>query len=39
MAIYPEDLDHPLSRGELSLLGIGWREAAGPLWRAPVERN
>jgi hypothetical protein len=35
MAIYPEDLDHPLSRGELSLLGIGWREAAGPLWRSP----
>ena len=35
MATYPEDLDHPLSRGELSLLGIGWREAAGPLWRSP----
>jgi hypothetical protein len=35
MASYPEDLDHPLSRGELSLLGVGWREAAGPLWRSP----
>jgi hypothetical protein len=35
MATYPEDLDHPLSRGELSLLVIGWRESAGPLWRSP----
>ncbi|HEX7187042.1 MAG TPA: hypothetical protein VF423_02365 [Actinomycetes bacterium] len=35
MATYPEDLDHPLTRGELSLLGIGWREVAGPLWRSP----
>lgn len=33
--MYPEDLEHPLSRGDLSLLGIGWRETAGPLWRAP----
>lgn len=35
MASYPDDLDHPFSRGDLSLLGIGWREAAGPLWRSP----
>ncbi|HEX4814703.1 MAG TPA: hypothetical protein VFV66_18340 [Nonomuraea sp.] len=35
VAMYPEDLEHPLSRGDLSLLGIGWREIAGPLWRAP----
>lgn len=35
MPDYPEDLDHPLSRGELSLLGVSWREVAGPLWRAP----
>ncbi|HSR22252.1 MAG TPA: hypothetical protein VLW53_01790 [Candidatus Eisenbacteria bacterium] len=35
MAAYPEDLDRPLRRGELSLLGIGWREAAGPLWQQP----
>jgi hypothetical protein len=35
MATYPQDLDHPLSRGDLSLLGIGWREAHGSLWRAP----
>lgn len=33
MPDYPEDLDHPLSRGELSLLGVGWREISGPLWR------
>lgn len=35
MATYPEDLDHPISRGDLSLLGIGWRECGGPLWRSP----
>ena len=35
MPSYPEDLDHPLSRGDASLLGIGWREFAGPLWRSP----
>jgi hypothetical protein len=35
MAAYPDDLHHPLSRGDLSLLGIGWRECAGPLWRSP----
>jgi len=32
---YPEDLDHPMTRGDASLLGIGWRELAGPLWRSP----
>ncbi len=35
MPDYPEDLDHPLTRGDASLLGIGWRELAGPLWRSP----
>lgn len=35
MADYPEDLEVPFSRGDLSLLGVGWREVAGPLWRAP----
>jgi hypothetical protein len=32
---YPEDLELPLTRGDLSLLGVGWRELAGPLWRTP----
>jgi hypothetical protein len=32
---YPEDLEVPFARGDLSLLGIGWREIAGPLWRSP----
>jgi hypothetical protein len=32
---YPDDLQHPLSRDEASLLGIGWREVAGSLWRSP----
>jgi len=32
---YPEDLDLSLSRGDAGLLGIGWREIAGPLWRSP----
>jgi hypothetical protein len=32
---YPEDLEVPFSRGDLSLLGVGWREVAGPLWRSP----
>lgn len=32
---YPEDLDRALSRGDASLLGIGWREMSGPLWRHP----
>jgi hypothetical protein len=32
---YPEDLDLALSRGDAGLLGIGWREIAGPLWRSP----
>jgi very-short-patch-repair endonuclease len=32
---YPEDLDRALSRGDASLLGIGWRELDGPLWRRP----
>ena len=35
VATYPEDLDHPIDRGDLSLLGIGWRERGGPLWRSP----
>lgn len=35
MPVYPDDLRHPLSRDEASLLGIGWREVAGPLWRSP----
>ncbi len=35
MPDYPDDLDHPLTRGDASLLGIGWRELAGPLWRSP----
>ena len=35
MAEYPEDLEVPFTRGDLSLLGVGWREVAGPLWRAP----
>jgi hypothetical protein len=35
VADYPEDLEIPFSRGDLSLLGVGWREIAGPLWRAP----
>ena len=35
MPTYPEDLDHPISRGDLSLLGVGWREAHGVLWRSP----
>ena len=35
MPTYPEDLDHPFSRGDLSLLGVGWREIGGPLWRSP----
>lgn len=33
--LYPEDLDHPFTRGDLSTLGIGWRQVAGPLWRRP----
>jgi|tagenome__1003787_1003787.scaffolds.fasta_scaffold20735520_2 hypothetical protein len=32
---YPEDLERALARGDASLLGIGWRELAGPLWRSP----
>ena len=32
---YPGDLNHPLTRGELSLRGVGWRELQGPLWRSP----
>jgi len=35
VADYPEDLDRSLTRGELSLLGVGWREIGGPLWRTP----
>jgi hypothetical protein len=35
VADYPEDLDRSLTRGELALLGIAWREIHGPLWRAP----
>lgn len=35
MELYPEDLDHPFRRGELSTLGMGWRQLAGPLWRSP----
>jgi hypothetical protein len=35
MADYPEDLEVPFSRGDLSILGVGWREVAGPLWRRP----
>lgn len=35
MPTYPEDLDRPLRRGELSLLGVSWREIAGPLWSTP----
>lgn len=35
MPTYPEDLDRPLSRGDAGLLGVGWRELAGPHWRAP----
>jgi hypothetical protein len=35
VADYPEDLEVPFSRGDLSLLGVGWREVDGPLWRAP----
>lgn len=35
MQLYPEDLDHSLRRGELSTLGVAWREIAGPLWRSP----
>lgn len=35
MTDYPEDLDRPLTRGDASLLGVGWRELAGPLWRSP----
>jgi hypothetical protein len=35
VATYPEDLDHPFTRGDLSLLGVGWRECAGDLWRSP----
>jgi hypothetical protein len=35
VAEYPEDLEVPFARGDLSLLGVGWREVAGPLWRAP----
>ena len=32
---YPDDLQHPLTRGELSLRGVRWREIQGPLWRSP----
>jgi hypothetical protein len=32
---YPSDLHHPLTRGEAALLGIGWRELEGGLWRSP----
>jgi len=32
---YPSDLHHPLSRGDAALLGIGWRELDGALWRSP----
>jgi hypothetical protein len=35
VADYPEDLDVPFARSDLSLLGVGWREVAGPLWRSP----
>ncbi|MGZ4590809.1 MAG: hypothetical protein ACXV2I_08465 [Actinomycetes bacterium] len=35
MPDYPEDLDHPFTRGDLSLLQVGWREIRGPLWRTP----
>lgn len=35
MPDYPEDLEVPFARGDLSLLGVGWREVAGPLWRSP----
>lgn len=35
VATYPEDLDHPIGRGDLSLLGVSWRECGGPLWRSP----
>jgi hypothetical protein len=35
MPDYPEDLDLPFTRGDLSLLQVGWRELRGPLWRSP----
>lgn len=35
MPDYPEDLEHPFPRGDLSLLQVGWRELLGPLWRTP----
>lgn len=35
MPDYPSDLHHPLTRGDAALLGIGWRELDGALWRSP----
>ena len=35
MPDYPSDLHHPLTRGDAALLGIGWRELGGSLWRSP----
>lgn len=35
MPTYPDNLPTPLSRSDLGRHGIGWRETAGPLWRAP----